>query len=107
MANSTVIGTFRVRAESEQAFRALLARHWPTLRTLGLVTEEASQIYRSTESPPTYVEIFTWVDGGYEAAHEHPDVLAIWGPMESMVESRGGQIAWEFPHYERLTLDEG
>jgi len=105
MSKQTVIGTYRVRPGREEAFRALLSRHWPTLRGLGLVTGEASQILRSLEDPPTYVEIFTWEDGGYEAAREHPAVLAIWGPMEGLLERRGGLPAWDFPHYRRVGPD--
>jgi hypothetical protein len=102
----TVIATYRVRAEGEARFRELLARHWPTLRALGLVTETPPQIYRSTEDPPTYVEVFTWVENGYELAHQHPDVLAIWEPMEPLLERRAGQAAWEFPHYLPTRPDE-
>ncbi|MBV8385614.1 MAG: hypothetical protein JO155_02355 [Acidimicrobiia bacterium] len=48
--------------------------------------------------------MFTWVEGGFGNAHQHPDVLAIWEPMEPLLEERGGQARWEFPHYERLSL---
>lgn len=103
MANETVICTYRVRADAEDAFRPLLTRHWNTLHTLGFVTDERSLVFRKLDEP-TYVEIFTWVEGGFDQAHEHPDVLAIWEPMEPLLEDRGGLPKWEFPHYEQLTL---
>lgn len=104
MAKETVICTYRVRAEAEEAFAALLRTHWSTLHRLGFVTDEGTTIYRSVESPPTYVEIFTWVDGGFGRAHEHPDVLAIWEPMEPLLEERDGRPRWEFPHFEPVAL---
>jgi hypothetical protein len=103
MANETVLCTYRVRANDEDRFKELLARHWSTLHSLGFVTDEEALVFRSLTSPPTYVEIFTWVEGGFGQAHEHPDVLAIWEPMEPLLEERGGQPRWEFPHYERLS----
>ena len=104
MPNETVIGTFRVRAGAEAEFTALLERHWRTLHELGFVTDEPSAILRSTDSGLTYVEIFTWAEDGYERAREHPAVLAIWGPMDALLEERGDQPKWEFPHYPRVSL---
>jgi hypothetical protein len=104
MTRQTVIGTFRVRAEAEPEFTELLSRHWPTLHGLGFVTEEPAAVYREMDAQPTYVEIFTWADGGYEQAREHPAVLAIWGPMDALLEDRDGRMKWEFPHYERVTF---
>ena len=103
MANETVICTYRVRADAEDNFRALLARHWHTLHDLGFVTDDRSLVFRKLDEP-TYVEVFTWVEGGFNQAHEHPEVLAIWEPMEPLLEDRGGQPKWEFPHYQQLTL---
>jgi hypothetical protein len=100
----TVICTYRVREGAEAHFRELLARHWPTLRELGFVTDEPSAVYRELDAPPTYVEIFTWVEGGYEQAHEHPAVLAIWVPMDRLLEDRDGQPKWTFPHFQRVAL---
>jgi hypothetical protein len=104
--NQTVIGTFRVRADAEAEFSELIRRHWPTLHDLGFVTDEPSVLYRSLDDDMTYVEIFTWAEGGYEHAREHPAVLAIWGPMDALLEDRAGQPKWEFPHYERVSLPE-
>ncbi len=106
MANETVICTYRVRADDEQRFVELLTTHWSTLHKLGFVTDETSSVWRSVDSPPTYVEVFTWVEGGFDLAHEHPDVLAIWEPMEPLLEDRDGQPKWEFPHYSQVTLGE-
>lgn len=104
MANETVICTYRVKADDESGFRELLSRHWKTLHTLGFVTDDEATVFRSRSNPPTYVEVFTWVDGGFQQAHEHPDVLAIWEPMEPLLEDRDGRPRWEFPHYERVDL---
>lgn len=103
MANETVICTYRVRTECEEAFWVLLARHWATLHELGFVTGERATVYRSVNEP-TFVEIFTWVDGGFDRAHEHPDVLAIWEPMDPLLEERNGLPKWEFPHYTPIDL---
>ncbi len=99
MANQVVICTYRVRAEAEDAFRPLLQQHWSTLHGLGFVTDERPIVLRATDEP-TYVEVFTWVDGGFELAHEHPDVLGIWEPMDPLLESRDGRPKWEFPHFQ-------
>ena len=76
MANQTVICTYRFRPEVESEFTALLRRHWATLHELGFVADERSLVFRGLDEP-TYVEIFTWVEGGFDQAHEHPDVLGI------------------------------
>ena len=94
MAKETVICTYRVRADAEEAFRMVLAEHWTTLRELGFVTDECSVVLRDVDGP-TYVEIFTW----FGRAHEHPDVLTLWERMDPLLEERDGRPKWEFPHY--------
>jgi hypothetical protein len=104
VANATVICTYRVRPDAEARFVELLRRHWRTLRALGFVTDEESLVFRRIDEPPTYVEIFTWVEGGFGQAHEHPDVLAIWELMDPLLEERDGRPKWEFPHFEPVPL---
>jgi hypothetical protein len=104
MAKETVICTYRVRDDVEDRFLQLLRRHWRTLHELGFVTDDESLVFRTKEDGLTYVEIFTWVEGGFDQAHEHPDVLAIWEPMEPLLEERAGLPKWDFPHYERVAL---
>jgi hypothetical protein len=100
-APETVICLYRVRAGNEERFVELLARHWPTLRELGLATERPPRHFRGEErdGAPLFVEIFDWVDGAAAgAAHEHPAVMAIWEPMDRLTETRGGRPNMEFPH---------
>jgi hypothetical protein len=104
MAKETVICTYRVKPEAEDEFVKLLSRHWNTLHELGFVTDDESLVFRQIEGRPTYVEIFTWVAGGFDRAHEHPDVLAIWEPMEPLLEDRDARPKWEFPHFEQVAL---
>lgn len=99
-----MICTYRVRGGAEEEFAGLLGGHWRTLLDLGFVTEEKSVVFRGTDGGLTYVEIFTWVEGGFGQAHEHPDVLAIWERMDPLLEERDGRPKWEFPHFEPVTL---
>jgi hypothetical protein len=105
MAKETVICTYRVRADAEERFVRLLGGHWRTLRELGFATQEKSLVFRGTDGGLTYAEIFTWVEGGFGQAHEHPDVLAIWERMDPLLEERDGRPKWEFPHFEQVALE--
>ena len=100
-----MICTYRVQETCEGDFVELLTRHWTTLHDLGFVTDDQALVYRRLDEP-TYVEVFTWIDGGFSLAHEHPDVLAIWEPMEPLLEERAGQPKWEFPHFRPVALVE-
>jgi hypothetical protein len=104
MANETVVCTYRVRADAEQRFADLIGGHWRTLRELGFVTSEPPLVLRGTDEGLTYVEIFTWVEGGFDLAHEHPRVLMIWEAMDPLLEERDGRPKWEFPHFVRVAV---
>ncbi len=102
----TVICTYRVRSDHEDEFIPLVRRHWPKMRELGLATEDAASIYagRDDENRLFVVEIWSWASAdAVKRAHSHPEVLALWEPMEAYCESRNGQPACEFPHVERLS----
>lgn len=103
----TAICLYRVRSGREDEFRALLERHWPTLRKLELATAEPPRYYRGAEQDggPLFVEIFDWVSGeAARAAHEHPEVMALWEPMDALTETRDGRPNMEFPHVQPLAL---
>ena len=107
MAKHTVICTYRVKADADDRFLDLLRRHWPTLHELGVVTDEPARLLRRVgDGPPTFVEIFTWAEQGFERAREHPDVLAIWEPMDQLCEARDGRPGMEFPHFEAISRTE-
>jgi hypothetical protein len=102
-----VICTYRVRRGRESEFERLLARHWPTLRSLELVTDQPPQHFRGAEpdGAPVFVEIFGWRNAEASSlAHQHPEVMAIWEPMDQLTEARGGRPNLEFPHYQPLRI---
>ena len=102
---TTVHCTFRVKAGCEGRFRELQREHWPTLRKLGLATEDEPLVYRGEDAQGRlfFVEIFTWASPeAAPRAHAHPEVMAIWEPLDAVCEARDGQPNMEFPHVERV-----
>ena len=74
-----------VKPEREATFKVLLARHWPTFEKLGLVADAPPHLVfrgEDKEKGLFYAETFPWKDkDAMHKAHEHPEVMAIWGPM--------------------------
>ena len=90
----TVICQYRVAPGNEAAFRRLLARHWPVLESLNLATSVPPLHYQGADETgsPLFVEIFSWADEeSHELAHNHPEVMAIWEPMDKLTEHRAGK----------------
>jgi hypothetical protein len=103
----TSLCIYRVKVGSESAFKKLLAKHWPTLRRVGLGANVASTIYQGSEgdNAPIFVELLHWKDEhGAEKAHEIPDVMAVWEPMGKLCETRNGRPAMEFPIVEPIEV---
>ena len=102
---------YRVKAGHEAEMEALLAKHWTTLREVGLASEDPPLIYRGLASGEpggqhgaggVYIEIFSWAQAdGPRIAHETPEVMAVWEPMGAICESM------DFPMYEPLDLGSG
>jgi hypothetical protein len=85
-----VLVVYRLKKGAEAEFRPLLARHWPTLDRLGLVTRDRPRIWKGQdkEGGVAYVEIFSWKDGqAAGVAHETPEVMQIWEPMGPLLEN--------------------
>lgn len=102
----TAMCIYQVRAGAEGAFEDLLRKHWPTLRSLDLVTPRASVAYRgrNEDGSPFFVEFIEWCnDTAPGIAHELPEVGAIWEAMGPLCESRSGKPAMEFPTVENLS----
>ncbi len=103
----TAMCVYRVKAGEEDAFENLLGRHWPTLRSLELVSDTPPLIYRGAESDgaPFFVEFLSWLEADSPAnAHQLPEVAAIWEPMGMLCESRGGHPPMEFPVVEKIDI---
>ena len=104
----TSLCIYRVKRGSEPAFKKLLAKHWPTLKRVGLGANQPSTIYLGKEGEddaPIFVEILHWKDAdGPGRAHELPDVMAVWEPMGTLCEPRGGRPPMEFPVIERVDV---
>jgi hypothetical protein len=103
----TSLCIYRVKSGSEQAFRKLLAKHWPALRRVGLAADRPSTVYAGSEgeNAPIFVELLHWIDAtGADKAHELPDVMAVWEPMGQLCEKRGGRPAMEFPRVEPIEI---
>ena len=70
---------------------ALVRKHIPTLRTLGLLGTGQSVVYRAEDKRSkavVYVEIFDWKDArASDVAHQTPEVMAIWEPMGPLLEN--------------------
>lgn len=104
----TSLCIYRVKPGSEDAFRTLLGRHWPTLREVGLAGSEPPTIYQGTEKPgePIFVELLTWnSEEGPNTAHEVPEVMSIWEPMGMLCETRDGRPSMEFPHVQPIQVE--
>lgn len=55
--------------------------HVPLLRSLGLATDRPSLVLRAPDG--SLVEYFEWAShDAITAAHEHPEVAAMWGRYE-------------------------
>ena len=103
----TVICLYRVRPGREDAFVSLLERHWPALRSLGLATALPPRHFRGAEEDgrPLFVEIFEWASAEAAGlAHEHPEVMAVWEPMDQLTEARGARPNMEFPHVQPIEI---
>ena len=103
----TSLCIYRVKAGSEGAFPKLLAKHWPTLKRVGLGADVPSTIYQGEDDAgqPIFFELLSWRDAeGPNRAHELPDVMAVWEPMGKLCEARGGRPAMEFPRVERIEV---
>lgn len=106
-APETVIATYRVQPARLDAFLGLVREHYPTLRRLGLVTDDPPVVYRGEErgGGPIVFEIFTWKDGDAAGvAHHTPEVARVWEAMGTMVEDRPTGEKLSFPHVERVDL---
>jgi hypothetical protein len=71
-----VLAMYRPKAGKDAAVRDVIAKHVASLREWGLATARPATLLQARDG--TYVEIFEWVPGGAERAHQDPRVMEIW-----------------------------
>ena len=100
-----VIATYKPKPGRDSELRALLAEHVPLLQRLGLVTNRPPIHAQSANG--TYIEIFEWNDGS-AAAHQDPEVMALWNKMALVGEfetiSSIEESTRQFPHFRPISL---
>jgi len=81
--------TYRIKDGKEADFLNLLARHWPTLRSVGLATDDPAQVFRSRDKggKTVFIEMFSWKDAAAaDVAHQTPEVMSVWEPMGALAD---------------------
>jgi hypothetical protein len=86
----TNIVTYVPRKGKEAELLALVRKHEPALRKVGLVTAEPFKVWKAFDirkERVAFIEYFQWKDGrASDVAHETPEVMAVWEPMGPVLE---------------------
>jgi hypothetical protein len=84
------IVTYVPKAGKEAELLALVKKHEPALRKVGLVTEEPFRVWKAYDirkRREQFIEYFVWKDGNAsDTAHQTPEVMAVWEPMGPVLE---------------------
>ena len=81
--------TYRVKDGKEAEFLSLLEKHWPTLRNVGLATDEAARVLRARDKTgkTVFIEMFSWKNADSPGvAHQTPEVMSVWEPMGALAD---------------------
>ena len=82
--------TYVAKAGKEAELLALVKKHEPALRKVGLVTDEPFKVFKAFDirkKRVQFVEFFVWKDGNAsDVAHQTPEVMAVWEPMGPVLE---------------------
>jgi quinol monooxygenase YgiN len=83
-----VIGVYAPKPGCYESLLQLLRDHVPLLRKLDLATVRPAIVMRSVQDQ-VILELFEWKSpAAMEAAHQHPDVLAMWGKLSELAENK-------------------
>lgn len=82
--------TYVPKKGKEAELLALVKKHEPALRKIGLVTSEPFRLWKAFDirkQRTSFVEYFQWKDGhSSDVAHQTPEVMAVWEPMGPVLE---------------------
>lgn len=108
MSSQLVIAMYKPHEGKDDALRALISEHIPTLKRLELITDRPALLLQAQNG--TYLEIFEWRVSAFSRAHEHPEVARIWEAMELVAEfvslSSLDEANRRFPHFTLVSLGE-
>ncbi len=84
------IVTYVPKAGKEDELLALVKKHEPALRKVGLAGPEPFRVWKAFDvrkKRVSFIEQFTWKDGNAsDVAHQTPEVMAVWEPMGPVLE---------------------
>ncbi|MEZ5993184.1 MAG: hypothetical protein R3E76_12650 [Planctomycetota bacterium] len=105
MNSEIVIAMYRPFDQAnESALRELIRQHNTTLRVEEMITERPAILMQAEDG--TYIEIFEWLPGAAEAAHEHPAIQKIWKRMQELCDFAPlislPEAEKSFPHFKPL-----
>lgn len=87
--------TYRPKPGKEEELLRLIEKHGPALQSTELIVGGLPTIYRATDKrsgEKFFIETFSWRDeAAPEAAHQMPEVMAVWEPMTPLL--AGMQLA--------------
>jgi len=86
----TNIVTYVPKKGKEAELLALVKKHEPALRGVGLVTSEPFRLWKAYDirkQREQFIEYFVWKDGrSSDTAHQTPEVMAVWETMGPVLE---------------------
>jgi quinol monooxygenase YgiN len=86
----TNVVTYVPKQGKEAELLALVKKHEPALRKVGLVTAEPFKVWKAFDvrkGRVSFIEYFQWKDGSAsDTAHQTPEVMAVWEPMGPVLE---------------------
>lgn len=84
------IVTYVPKKGKEAELLALVKKHEPALRKVGLVTDTPFVVWKAYDirkKREQFIEYFEWKDGNAsDIAHQTPEVMAVWEPMGPVLE---------------------
>jgi quinol monooxygenase YgiN len=88
----SVLVTYVPKPGKEEELAELVRRHGPMMRRTGLLGPEGVRAWRATTKRGHgqgvhFVELLQWRDAqASDLAHQTPEVMSVWEPMEALVE---------------------
>jgi hypothetical protein len=77
--------TYKAKPGKHAELLALVKRHVPVLRELGLISDKGT--YLAVSEDQTIVEVFEWIStNAIRAAHQHPAMTDLWEKMSVIAE---------------------